>query len=165
MVGLLVICEGRRFGVSLGVGSGGCWLVLVIWGLGMVLVFALLRAWGDGEGFHDLHWNMLSWFGFCARVLRGFLFGLVERVVAGGFMSRLGRAVVKRGIGVWVCELVAAYRLVFFGGLFDGSRGGDWEFSWVWVVVCGLLRVVVACEVGSCIELGLEAICVLRLRR
>ena len=35
--GFLVACEGREFGVSLGVGSGGCWLVLVIWGLGVVL--------------------------------------------------------------------------------------------------------------------------------
>ena len=35
--GFLVVCEGRRFGVSLGVGSGGCWWVLVSWGLGVVL--------------------------------------------------------------------------------------------------------------------------------
>ena len=80
-------------------------------------------------------------------------------------MSWLGRAVVSRGIGGWVCELVAEDCLVFFGGLFDGSNRGDWGWSWVWVVVCGLLRVVVACEGGSCIGLGLGAICVLRLRR
>ena len=43
--------------------------------------------------------------------------------------------------------------------------GEDWEFSWVWVVVSGLLRVVVACEGGSCFELELGAICVLRLRQ
>ena len=35
--GFLVACEGRRFGVTLGVGSGGCWLLLVIWGSGVVL--------------------------------------------------------------------------------------------------------------------------------
>jgi len=87
MGGFLAVCEGRRFVVSLGVGSGGCWLVLVFWGLGMVLEIVLLRTWADGEGFHALHWNMLSWFGFYTRVLRGFLFGWVERVVAGGFMS------------------------------------------------------------------------------
>ena len=49
---------------------------------------------------------------------------------------------------------------LFFGGLFDGFRGGDWELSWVWVVVSSLLRVVVACEGGSCFGLELEAICV-----
>ena len=73
VVGFLVVCEGRRFGVSLGVGSGGCWMVLVAWGLGVLLEFVLLRTWADGEGFHALHWDMLSWFGFCTRVLRGFL--------------------------------------------------------------------------------------------
>ena len=75
VVGFLVVCEGRRFGVFLGVGSGGCCLVLVAWGMGVVLEFVLLRVWADGEGFHALHWNMLSWFGFCTRVLQGFLFG------------------------------------------------------------------------------------------
>jgi hypothetical protein len=33
----------------------------------------------------------------------------------------------------------------FFSGLFGGS-GGDWESSWVCVVVSGLLRMVVVCE-------------------
>ena len=33
VVSFLVVCEGRRFGVSLGVGYGG-W-VLVAWGLGV----------------------------------------------------------------------------------------------------------------------------------
>ena len=42
----------------------------------------------------------------------------------------------------------------FFGGLFAGSRGGGWEFSWVWVVASGILRAVVACEGGSCFGLG-----------
>jgi len=39
VVSFLVIRGGRRFGVSLGVGSGGCWSELVVWGLGMVLEF------------------------------------------------------------------------------------------------------------------------------
>ena len=41
VVGFLVVCEGRVFGVSLGVGSGGCWLVLVIWvgyGVGVCVI-------------------------------------------------------------------------------------------------------------------------------
>ena len=37
LVGFMVVCEWRRFGVSLGVGSGGCWLVLAVWGMGVVL--------------------------------------------------------------------------------------------------------------------------------
>ena len=36
LVGFLVVCERRGFGVSLGVGFGGCWLVVVFWGLGVV---------------------------------------------------------------------------------------------------------------------------------
>ena len=88
-----------------------------------------MRTWAGCEGFHALHWNMLSWLGFCIRVLRGFLFGWVERVVAGRFMPWLGRAVVERGGGGWVCGMVAAYCLAFFGGLFDGFGGGDCELS------------------------------------
>ena len=68
-----------------------------------------MRTWAGGEGFHALHWNMLSWFGFCTRVLRGFLFVWVERVVAGGFMPWQGPAVVKWGLGGWVCGMVVAY--------------------------------------------------------
>ncbi len=74
---------------------------------------------------------MLSWFVICIVVFRGFLIGWVERVVAGGFMLWLGQAVVDRGIGERVCGAVGACCLAFFGGLFGGSRGGDWEFSWV----------------------------------
>ena len=80
-------------------------------------------------------------------------------------MPLLRRSVVNHGIGGRVCGMVAAYCLAFFGGLFDGSGGGDWELSWVWMVVSGLLRVVVACEGESCFGLELEAICVIRLRR
>ena len=74
-------------------------LVLVILGLGVLLEVVLLRTWADGEGCHALHWNMLSWFGFCTMVFRGLVFGWVERVLAGGFMPWLGRAVDKRGVG------------------------------------------------------------------
>ena len=35
--GFLVVCEWRRFGVSLDVDFGGYWLVLVVWGVGVVL--------------------------------------------------------------------------------------------------------------------------------
>ena len=37
LVGFLVICEWGRFRISLGVSFGGCRLMLVIWGLGVVL--------------------------------------------------------------------------------------------------------------------------------
>ena len=53
-------------------------------------------------------------------VLRGFLFGWVERVAAGYFIPWLGRAVVKRGIGGPVCGMVGACCLVIFGGLLGG---------------------------------------------
>ena len=126
----------------------------------MVSEVVLLRTWAVGEGFHALHWNMLSWFGFCTRVLRGFLFGLVVRVVAGGFMLWLGRSDVERGIGGWVCGVVASCCLAFFGGLCDEARGRSWELSWVWVMVSGLLQVVVVCEGESCVGSVLEASCV-----
>jgi hypothetical protein len=71
--GFLVVCEVRSFGVSLGVGSSG-W-VWVCWGLGAVLEVVWSRAGAEGGGFHALQLNMLSWFEFFTRVLRGFLFG------------------------------------------------------------------------------------------
>ncbi len=88
-----------------------------------------MRTWADGEGFHALHWNMLSWFGFCIRVLRLFLFGWVVVFVAEGCMSWLGRSVVERGIDGWVCGMVVACCLAFFGGLCVGARRGGWELS------------------------------------
>ena len=36
LVIFLVVCEWRGFGVSLGVGFGGCGIASVIWGLSMV---------------------------------------------------------------------------------------------------------------------------------
>ena len=118
-----------------------------------------MRTWAVGEGFHALHWNMLSCFVFCTRVLRGFLFGWVVRVVAGGFMLWLGRPDVERGIGGWMCGVLVSYCLASFGRLCDGARGGRWELSWVWVRVCGLLRVVVVYEGQYCFGLVLEASC------
>ena len=91
----------------------------------MVLEAAWLRTWADGEGFHALHWNMLSWSVICNVVFRGFLLGWVERVAAGDFMLWLGRAVVERSIGERVCGALGACCLAFFGGLFGGSGGGD----------------------------------------
>ena len=61
----------------------------------MVLEVMWSTTWAVGEGFHNLHLNMLSWFGICTMVLRGFFFAWVERVLAGGFMPWMGRAVVS----------------------------------------------------------------------
>ena len=55
LISVLAACEWGGFGVSLGVGFGGCWLVVVIWGLGVVMEVMWLRTWADGEGFHALH--------------------------------------------------------------------------------------------------------------
>ena len=46
-------------------------------------------------------------------------------------MPWLRRAVVKRGIGERVCGIVGVCCLAFFGELFGGSGGRDWESSWV----------------------------------
>ena len=64
-------------------------------------------------------------------VLRGFLFGWAERVVAWGFTPWLGRAVVERGIVGLVYGVVGARCLAFFGRMLGGSGGGDWESAWV----------------------------------
>ena len=80
-------------------------------------------------------------------------------------MLGLGRWDVERDIGGWVCGVVELCCLAFYGGLCDGARGGGWELSWVWVMVCGLLRVAVASEGGSCFGLVLEASCVCLLLR
>ena len=94
-------------------------------GLGVVIEVVWSRACTDGEGFHALHWNMLSWLGACIMVLRGLFFGWAERVVAWGFTSWLGQAVVERGIVGLVCGVVGARCLAFFGRLLGGSDGGD----------------------------------------
>jgi len=83
-----------------------------------------LRTWAVGVGFHALHWNILSWFGFCTDVLRGFLFGRAVRFVAGGFMLWLERSDVERCIGGWVCDVVTSRYLAFFGGLCVRATGG-----------------------------------------
>ena len=74
LAGFFGACEWRGFGVSMGKGLGGFGYVSGIWGLGVVLGVLGLRTWAVGDGFHGLHWNMLSWFGFCTKVFRGFLF-------------------------------------------------------------------------------------------
>ncbi len=51
--------------------------------------------------------------------------------------------------------------LAVFGWLFGGSGGGDWESSWVCVMVSGFLRVIVVCEGESFCGLGLGVIYVL----
>ena len=76
-------CEWRGLGVFIGVRLGGFGSVSGIWGLGVVLVVVGLITWAVGDEFHALHWNMLSWFGCCTRVLRSFLLGWVERVIFG----------------------------------------------------------------------------------
>ena len=118
----LEACECRGFGGPVSVGFGGCGLVSVIWRLGVVSEAAWLRTWSVGEGFHALHWNMLSWFVFCPTVLRGFLFGREVRVVSGGVILWMKRSDVGRGIGGWVCGLVTTRCLAFFGGLCVRAR-------------------------------------------
>ena len=76
----------RGFGVSIGVSLGRFGSVSDIWGLAVVLVVVGLRTSAIGDGFHALHWNMLSWSGCCTKVLRCFLLGWVIRVVVGGCM-------------------------------------------------------------------------------
>ena len=76
----------RGFGVSISVGLGGFGSVSGIWGLGMVLMVVGLITWAVGDGIHALHWNMLSWFGWCTKFLRGFLLGWVVRAAVGGCM-------------------------------------------------------------------------------
>ena len=136
----------------------------VIWDLGVVSEVVWLKTWAVGEGFHALHWNMLSWFVFCSRVLRGFLFGRVVRVVFGGIMLWMERSDVGRVIGGWVCGLVTSRCLAFFGGLCVRARGGSWCWSWVWARVCGLLRVVNVGEGESCFGSVSEVSCVCLLR-
>ena len=163
----LEFCYSREVGVPASVGFGGCRLVSVIWDLGVASEVVWLRTWVVCEGFHALHWNMLSWFVFFSTVLRGFLFGRVVRVVSGGVMLWMNRSDFGRVIGGWVCGLVTSCCLAFFGGLCVRARGGSCCWRWVWVRVCGLLRVVDVGEGESCFGSVSEvsSVCFLRLLR
>ena len=90
----------------------------------MVLGVVGLRTWAAGDGFHALHWNMLSLFGFCTKMLRGFFFGCVVRVVAGGCMLWLGRSGVDRFVGRWVCGVLTSRCLAFSADFVLGREEG-----------------------------------------
>ena len=109
----------------------------------MVLEVVWSRASGVSEEFHALHWNMFCWLGACIMLLRGFLFGCAERVVAWGFTPWLRRAVVEHGIygraGVWGggSTMFGFFRRVVRWvqgrglGVYLGVSGGKWSFTGV----------------------------------
>jgi len=92
-VGCLGTWEGVGERVSWGVGIGKVEFTLFICGLGMAVSIVGLRPFVVGDGFHALHWNMLSWLevGRCTWVLRGLRRQWVVRDVSGGCMLVLLR--------------------------------------------------------------------------
>ena len=117
------------FGVSVGRGVDGFGSVWGVERLGVSMVGVVPRACIAGDGFHALHWNMFSWFGCRSNVLRGFLFGWVERDVVGGWILCLGRFGVGWVLGEWVSRVGRSRSLGFFGGFCDSMGGG----GWLWV--------------------------------
>ena len=100
------------------------------------------------EGFHALHWNMLSWFGEGIMVLRVFLILSVVRATEWVFSSILGCAVVDLGIFCW-CGVVRTCCVVLFGCWLGGSVEGEWEAVWAGGSVGSRLLSFMACEGGS----------------
>ena len=122
--GLLVSCGWGMFGVSVGRGVDGYGSVLGVESLGVSMVGLVPRACMVGDGFHALHWNMLSWVGCCIGVFRGFHFGWVVRDVVGGLILWLGRFGVGWVLGEWVSGVGKSRSLGFFGGFCDSMGGG-----------------------------------------
>ena len=84
-VGFLVVCEWRGFGVSLGVDFGGCWFVLVIWGLGMVLEVVWWRVPRSALKYIELvwllHWGVAGFSFWAGRADCGLRFNVVTGAV------------------------------------------------------------------------------------
>ncbi len=116
-----------------------------------------------GEGFHALHWNMLSCIGGCIDGVRGFLFGRVGRVV-GGWILCFGRVWVVGVAGRWSPGPVESHSLGFFRGCCDSVCVGGLLRVRLWVVVGGLLRVLGLCSggVGVAVCLGVGWVCLVR---
>jgi hypothetical protein len=156
--GLLVSCGGGMYGVPLRRGVDGFGSVLGVGSLGVSMAGVVPRACIAGDGFHALHWNMLSWFGGCINVLRGFLFGWGERDVVGGWILCPGRVVDGRilyfgrvwAVGVagrWGSGLGGSHSLGFLWGCGNivcmGSVCvGGWLGVPLWVGVDGRLRLI-----------------------
>ena len=62
--GFIFSCAWGDFVVSTGGGLGGVGFVSVCVGPEVSSMDEMLRACAVGDGFHALHWNMLSWLGF-----------------------------------------------------------------------------------------------------
>ncbi len=121
------------FGVSVGRGVEGFGPVLEFGRLGVTMVGVARRACMVGEGFHALHWNMLSWFSCCINGLRGFIFGCVRRDV-GGWILCFERVRVGWVMGRWGSRMGESHSLGFFGGCCDSILCvGGW--LWVWLLV------------------------------
>ena len=108
---------------------------------------------------------MFSWFDCCINVLRGFLFGWVERSVVEGWILCLWRVGVGWDLGEWVSRVGMSLNLGFFGGFCDSVGGGGWLWVCLLMGVGGRLRVVSVGGggAGGAVGFGVGWVRVLRL--
>ena len=131
---------------------GGVGLLSVCVGSSMVSKVLMLRACAGGNGFHALHWKMLS----CLRCWTSFLWCLSAVCFlsgeSGGLVLCFECFVVFKVVGVGACEAVLASILACFfrgccGGL--GDEGSEW--GCLSIVTVFLFRVE---GVGGCRVVG-----------
>ena len=102
-------------------GLGGVGLLSVCVGLAMSSMVVMLRACATGDGFHALHWNMLSCLRCWSNVLQCLSIVCFLSGESGGLFLCFEGFGGVRVVGVGVCGAVSSFRLAFF---FCGCCGG-----------------------------------------
>ena len=100
--------------MSTGGGLCGAGFVSVCVGPGVSSMVGVLRACAVGDGFHALHWYMLSCLWCCAVGSRCLAVVCILRSDVGGLVLRLEGFSVVRVVGLGVCGMLVALCLAFF---------------------------------------------------
>ena len=145
--------------VSTGGGLCGVCVVSVCVGPGVSSMVGVLRTCSVGNGFHALHWYMLSCLCCCVVGFRCLAIVCILRRGVGGLILRVGGFSVVRVVGLGVCGLVSIICVACFL-----SGGLGWVEVWVevWVRVClsmwlgFLFRVLEVVGGGECSSMSSE---------
>ena len=145
--------------VSTSGGLCGVCVVSVCVGPGVSSMVRVLRTCSVGNGFHALHWYMLSCLCCCVVGFRCLPIVCILRRGVSGLILRVGGVIVVRVVGLGVCGLVSIIWVACFlsGGL---GRVGVWVEVWIRVclsMVLGFLfRVLEVVGGGECSDVSLK---------